>query len=938
MTHRGKFSNHRQTNNTNNPPNNNLQKDDDNCSVVCYKDSDNDIVDVVRIRQQIFCSLCNSMRGTFLLYCKHILDNNHREKVKKLYDEKCFTPTIYEQAIHLAFHNNEEIKSETEPEKMETNNNTQQKTKQKNIQVTLVFQDKKYSKIGTIIPQIREQLLKDMVTDRAADIAALPADIYYAKKNLAPDDAYYNIQNSSVKLNMAEEQSQVMLKKQQHQQQEPLINGKLSSAEISREDNGVEQVTAITTHEISTAENIDIDDDVMNVCKDVLNHVITGVYSKSDESKREREFLFGIARRRYKKRKAFFCDICSAFLTTEDFCTEHRNGLEHLEKIRHYETNFLPWRRAMQESLITGKTLKEIMDTNTYDNYKATMALYLAPNSIHNHGRFCCAYCEYVFPDQWLLEKHLNTVEHKTKQTSTNHKELVPHFADIIILPSVYKLNGMKDLSEVPSDIKKEQEWSCVTRKQLDDDTDFFLQKYPFDQFEAATPLTNNKIVRKKKSFPSTSSAQKSRNYNNNNISMRSQQGRNGGFNRTGRGQFQMSTTRRGGAVKRSFPSTPVSSKRFRPDLLNNSFPGANRGPGPMRNYETNQFNYNQSAPYNNNGNDRWPSRYPANLQQQQQRPEFFDRPNFETRSLPSNNNNGYYDNRPPQLMSGGNNYNNERQLQFNGGFSNQQSNYERPYNNHSISNPMNEYHPEPTSSLLGGPPNRSHHRTNTGPTNELMYPPTNNHQRSQPPSRPPMNQTYYQNQNSVGAFGVNNSNNNTNSNYFSSSGNQQQNQMGINNSSSVRSYADYRSSSGLPTTTNTHTSMYPPLQNNTQNSITSQPRSFDETGFSGFAQGSSNSFGRSNGSSFDNKDSHYGSFGQQNQMEQSSQAPWHNSSNGVNNARGRGGRGRGGPNQSMNKQSTSTFSYSSNNNNNNNSSIRGRGIGRNARNFGSRR
>ncbi|CAF4402559.1 unnamed protein product, partial [Adineta steineri] len=83
----------------------------------------------------------------------------------------------------------------------------------------------------------------------------------------------------------------------------------------------------------------------------------------------------------------------------------HRNGLEHLEKIRHYETNFLPWRRAMQESLITGKTLKEIMDTNTYDNYKATMALYLAPNSIHNHGRFCCAYCEYVFPDQWLLEK-----------------------------------------------------------------------------------------------------------------------------------------------------------------------------------------------------------------------------------------------------------------------------------------------------------------------------------------------------------------------------------------------------------------------------------------------------------------------------------------------------------------------------------------------------
>ncbi len=45
------------------------------------------------------------------------------------------------------------------------------------------------------------------------------------------------------------------------------------------------------------------------------------------------------------------------------------------------------------------------MGNDAYDNYKATMALYLAPNSLSNHGRFCCAYCELIFTDQWSLEK-----------------------------------------------------------------------------------------------------------------------------------------------------------------------------------------------------------------------------------------------------------------------------------------------------------------------------------------------------------------------------------------------------------------------------------------------------------------------------------------------------------------------------------------------------
>lgn len=51
--------------------------------------------------------------------------------------------------------------------------------KRRYFQVNLVFQEKIYSKIGMANAQIREQLLKEMLTDRADDLAALPMDIYY---------------------------------------------------------------------------------------------------------------------------------------------------------------------------------------------------------------------------------------------------------------------------------------------------------------------------------------------------------------------------------------------------------------------------------------------------------------------------------------------------------------------------------------------------------------------------------------------------------------------------------------------------------------------------------------------------------------------------------------------------------------------------------------
>jgi hypothetical protein len=99
-------------------------------------------------------------------------------------------------------------------------------------------------------------------------------------EKIAPEDIHYNIQKGAVILTMAKEQSQVMLKKQHQQQQEPFENGHKSSVENNREDNGVEKNTDITTHEISTPEKLDVDeqssvvDDVMNVCKVIMRNFI----------------------------------------------------------------------------------------------------------------------------------------------------------------------------------------------------------------------------------------------------------------------------------------------------------------------------------------------------------------------------------------------------------------------------------------------------------------------------------------------------------------------------------------------------------------------------------------------------------------------------------------------------------------------------------------
>ena len=90
-------------------------------------------------------------------------------------------------------------------------------------------------------------------------------------EKIASEDIHHNAQQGSVVITTIKDQSHVMLKEQQ---QEPFENGQMSSAENSREDNGVEHTTAMTTQEISTAEKFDQNEQSSFVHDDVVCKVI----------------------------------------------------------------------------------------------------------------------------------------------------------------------------------------------------------------------------------------------------------------------------------------------------------------------------------------------------------------------------------------------------------------------------------------------------------------------------------------------------------------------------------------------------------------------------------------------------------------------------------------------------------------------------------------
>ncbi|CAF1331604.1 unnamed protein product, partial [Didymodactylos carnosus] len=178
----------------------------------------------------------------------------------------------------------------------------------------------------------------------------------------------------------------------------------------------------------------------------------------------------------------------------------HLEDPKHIQNFANYENTFLPWRKTMQTSLLTGKSFKDLLGPNLYKEYKQTLGFYCAPTEFLNRGRFMCAYCEQLFHDQWLLEKHLHTKEHLAKKSTyedKDHKELVVRFGNSLFVPAIFRYNGITELADIHHDIKNRYNWRFITRQQLNEDTNIFLNNYPYDAFEGVTRVNteneNNK-------------------------------------------------------------------------------------------------------------------------------------------------------------------------------------------------------------------------------------------------------------------------------------------------------------------------------------------------------------------------------------------------------------------------------------------------------------
>ncbi|CAF0820838.1 unnamed protein product [Didymodactylos carnosus] len=553
-------------------------KDDDNISVICYKDPETKRVGILRIHQQITCDACMVVRGTLSAYRRHLLTQSHCDSVRKLCDENKYMPSIYDKAFHLAFQNGFDYQSErfhflykqqddndqkssatniintmtdTNEPKMDSvndknvdgaelvvsinetsmksdtvknttpfkvNNNQNNKTKRR-LEVTLVFQNKKYLMVGTELALIRAKLLEDLVIERNSDVAAFPMSVYYRKKNSTIDE-YQQLQTSSDniidELNVKSASSVVNNNNNNQNSAVVSLPGEAASSSGTTDSVGIDEneddtnlqmkfddidtisVVPCTVKryigcpwhvspEMPINETVQQDDE--STCKHVIDYLVYETYVHG-ERQRLKSFMLASARRNFRKKNMYYCDICCVRVTSEINFFLHLEDPKHIRNFSDFKNAFLPWRKIMHMSLLTGKPFKNLMGPNLYEEYKQTLGFYCAPTEFVNRGRFMCAYCEQLFHDQWLLEKHLHTAEHTAKKSAyedKDHKELVVRFANSLFVPAIFRYNGITELADIHHDIKSRYNWRFITRTQLNEDTNVFLNNYPYDTFEGVT-------------------------------------------------------------------------------------------------------------------------------------------------------------------------------------------------------------------------------------------------------------------------------------------------------------------------------------------------------------------------------------------------------------------------------------------------------------------
>ena len=145
--------------------------------------------------------------------------------------------------------------------------------------MTLVFQEKFYRRTGAANAQIRDELLRDLIADRAEEFDRLNLEMFCEKSKTKRNESTFDDASLS----------------------EPNPPAKAEEEE-------------------------DLRDDFQRVLDDVLARTV----ETTDEFRREKEFLAANARRQFRKKNTFHCDVCSVFLLSDKLCEQVKqpNGRE----------------------------------------------------------------------------------------------------------------------------------------------------------------------------------------------------------------------------------------------------------------------------------------------------------------------------------------------------------------------------------------------------------------------------------------------------------------------------------------------------------------------------------------------------------------------------------------------------------------------------------
>ncbi|CAF0951493.1 unnamed protein product [Didymodactylos carnosus] len=490
----------------------------DTDSVILYRDHETNAVRAQLLRHPITCQMCKITRHTITGIRRHFLGKKHRYHAKKAITNNSFQPSVLDQLLHLSKYDGIPYQSDefhflykhlpsVEKEQML---DSCKNVKVEEMEVTLVYSGKRYSKCGNIsdIGTLRVDLCEQVLNspDQQDKLQTLSQDFYWKKITRdSPKKHRFSQQSSSEDDAAITDKDGDAMTEDENDQDQPQHN-----PPIIQQYNGKPWLVA---NKLYDEENKTIDEIVQHT----VDYCIYQLISSTGNGERFRMKLFFQRQSEIHLSRAneYYCDLCNVILQNENILYQHLDDPVHIRKWTN--DNQLPWRKAKAHSLVTGISLENVFGSENYQLFINTLGLYVAARQTRGRGRFVCGLCEEFFKDEYQLEKHLYTKKHKclsTPENLQNHRKIVLNLTNRLCLPRMFRRAGITSVQEVPANIVRRFRFAPYTIQQLETDVHFELERIRnFEQQQLPSLMS----TKRQRSYE-TISNKNTNNRNNDNI------------------------------------------------------------------------------------------------------------------------------------------------------------------------------------------------------------------------------------------------------------------------------------------------------------------------------------------------------------------------------------------------------------------------------------